>query len=348
MRLERNKFMLFVIAIAMLFLVGNICRGQAVENTGESGTVVELQKGTDIVFAGVEQAKKRLTEKDEFIKSLSPFDRSARLMTDKPVSEEELLEYLAEQVQPWTDEEISRLRPVIGSVSAKIKSFKLHYPEKILLIKTTGLEEGGAAYCRPNGIVIPQNMLIQDFTGLEMTIIHELFHIFTANNPKLKEALYEVINFKKCNDIELPERFREIKITNPDGIKNDHYIEVEHQNSVIQVVPILYSSTPKYDVSKGGSFFYYLKFNLLVVEKAGDRWRCKRGSNNEPVLLELGEIPDYFNKIGFNTGYTFHPDETLAGNFVLLVRAAQPAKSEWVIDGMRKVLLSDTGGDSEK
>ena len=341
MKNKRSKFLLLVVAIAVFPYIRNICRGQAGENVGTSGPVIELQKGTDIIFAGVEDAKKRLTEKDEFIKSLSPFDRSARLMTDKPVSEEEFLKYAAEQVMPWTDDDIKRLRPVIGSVSAKLKRFKLHYPQKILLIKTTGLEEGGAAYSRPNGIVIPQNMLIQNYIGLEMTLIHELFHIFTANNPKLKEALYGVIHFQECNEIELPEKFRDIKITNPDGIKNDHYIEVKHQDNVIQVVPLLYSSSDKYDAAKGGSFFNYLRINFLVIEKAGEKWRYKPGENNEPVLIEFSQVPDYFEKIGFNTSYTFSPDEILAENFVLLVQQTEPVKSEWVIEGMRKILQSN-------
>jgi hypothetical protein len=342
MRLKKKQLLLFGIVVIIIFpSIEHICLGQGGENVGASGTVVELQKGTEIVFAGVEEAKKRLTEKDEFIKSLSPFDRSARLMTDKPVSEEEFLEYLAEQVMPWTDDEINRLRPVIESISKKLKRFKLHYPQKILLIKTTGLEEGGVAYSRPNGIIIPQNMLIQNSDGLEMTLIHELFHIFTANNPKLKEALYGVIHFQKCNEIELPEKFRDIKITNPDGIKMDHYVEVEHQGKVKQIVPILYSSSAKYDVAKGGSFFNYLRINLLVIEKAGEKWRYKPDENNEPVLFEFREVPDYFEKIGFNTSYTFSPDEILAENFVLLVRETEPVKSEWVIEGMRKILLSN-------
>ena len=185
-------------------------------------------------------------------------------------------------------------------------------------------------------------MLIQQNAGLEKLLIHELFHILSANNPKLKEVLYEVINFKKCDDIELPEKLREIKLTNPDGIRNDHYVEVEHQKKTIQVVPILYSSAPKYDVTKGGEFFRYLKINLLVIEKEGGSWRHKRDNTGEPVLLELRDVPDYFNKIGSNTDYIIHPDEILAENFVLLVQGTQPVKSEWVIEGMRKILQSDT------
>ena len=84
MGLDKNKYMLFaVIAIAISLPIGTVCTAQTNENTGVSESVIELQKGTDIVFAGVEEAKERLTKKDDFIKNLSPFDRSARLKTVK-------------------------------------------------------------------------------------------------------------------------------------------------------------------------------------------------------------------------------------------------------------------------
>jgi hypothetical protein len=349
MQIEGNNCLLFVFfVVAMPLSIGIVCEGQTTQNSGASESAIELQRGTEIVFAGAEEAKQRLTMKDDFINSLSPFERSARLKTDQNVSETEFLEHVANQVRSWTIDEKNRIRVIIESVSNQLKPFELKLPQKILLIKTTGQEEGGAAYSRPNAIVIPQNMLIQQNADLQKLLIHELFHIFTANNPKLKEALYGVINFKKCDDIELPVTLREIKITNPDGIKNDHYIEVQYENSVIQVVPIIYSSVPKYNVTKGGEFFRYLRINLLVIEKEGNIWRYKRDNTGEPVLLELRDVPDYFNKIGFNTNYTLHPEEILADNFVLIVQRIQPVKSKWVIEGMQKVLQHDPGKIPEK
>lgn len=313
------------------------------QNDASRASGIELQKGTELVFAGVEEAKKRLTTKDVYIKSLGPFDRSARLKTDKTVSEKEFLEHVANQVRPWTVGEKVRIRAVFKSIMNRLGDYDLDLPQKILLIKTTGKEEGGAAYCRSNAIVLPQQMLIQQNAGLEKLLIHELCHILLSNNSKLKESLCRVINFKKCNDIELPEKLREVKITNPDGIKNNHYVEVEYENAVIQVVPIIYSSSPKYDVTKGGEFFRYLKINLLAIEKEDGMWRYKRDENGEPVLFELQDVPDYYNKIGSNTNYVIHPDEILAENFVLLVQGTQPVKSEWVIEKMRKLLHNKVG-----
>ncbi len=342
MLLGKNKYLLFaVVTIAGSIYLGTVCTAQATEDTSVSELVIELQKGTELVFAQVEEAKKRLTTKDDFIRNLSPFDRSARLKTDEFVSEEEYLKYVAEQVRPWTTDDRTNISALFESVAGDIQDFDLNLPQKILLIKTTGREEGGAAYCRPNAIIIPQSMLVQRNVELEKTLIQELFHILSSNDSKLKGALYELISFRKCDDIELPEKIREVKITNPDGVKNDHYVEVQYRDDIIRVVPIIYSSVPKYDVAKGSEFFRYLKINLLAIEKAGGKWRYKRDNSGEPVLLELHDVPDYFNKIGFNTNYVFHPEEILAKNFVLMVQGTQPVKSEWMIEGMRKLLQRD-------
>jgi len=346
-----------IIATAIFMLFGSLCMGQAQDdeivyynnpdiisnrfadqNVPPSESGLELQKGTEIVFASVKEAKKLLTRKDSFIKSLSPFDRSARLKTDKTVSEKEFLEHVADQVLPWTVGEKVRIEVVFKSIAGRIEGINLNFPREILLIKTTGKEEGGAAYCRSNAIVLPQKMLVRQNAGLEKLLTHELCHILLSNNPRLRESLCRAINFRKCNDIELPEKLREVKLTNPDGVKNDHYIEVEYDNSVVQIVPIIYSSSPKYDVTKGGEFFRYLRINLLVIEKEGDRWRYKRDNDGESILLELQDVPDYFNKIGSNTNYVIHPEEIIADNFVLVVQETQPVKSEWVIEKMRKLL----------
>lgn len=338
----RDKRLFIVLVMMVLSIsIGDLSKGQDNKpidaNNISSENSIEFKEGTVLVFAEPQQAGEHLAKKDDFIKNLSPFDCSARLATDKPVSQEEFLKYIAEQVQPWTDGEKKRIKGMVESIANRIKNLKFNLPPKILLIKTTGREEGGASYCRTNAIVLPSAALYGINVDLEKVLIHELFHIISTNNSKLKEALYEVINFHKCNDIELPADLRDIKITNPDGFRNDHYIELKYEDDLIQVVPILYSFTEKYDVALGGSFFSYLRMNLLTIEKTGDKWRYKSGDDGKPVLLTVWEVPDYNNKVGSNTEFTIHPDEILAENFVLMVQETQPVKSEWVIEKMKKV-----------
>ena len=310
------------------------------ENITSLDSAMKLQEGTELVFAGVKDAKEVLTTRDTFINLLSTFDRSARLKTDKYVSEKQFLEYVANQIRPWTDDEKRMIKTAVESVANKLSSFKLNFPQKILLIKTTGKEEGHATYCRGGAIILPQSQLDKQNPNLGNVIIHELFHILTSNDPKLKESLYEVIHFKKCNNIRFPDKLREIKITNPDAPSNDHYVEVQYRDQVLKLVPIIFSSVQTYDLQKGGEFFGYLVFKLLVVEKVGNNWRFKPGTDDEPILLDVQEVPDYFNKIGMNTHYIIHPEEILAENFVLMVIRGQNVRTKWVLEKMENVFQS--------
>jgi hypothetical protein len=317
---------------------GEETRNSTKEAVPPTDTSLELQEGVAVVFAKPDDARKRLMVEDAFVGSLSPFDRSVRLETDKDVSDVEFLNYVGKQVRPWHPDEKHRIRAVVQSVAKKLAPFKLKFPEKILLIKTTGEEEGGATYTRSSSIVLPEAQLDEDDGTLEQVMIHELFHILTSSDPNLQEALYNIIHFKKCNEIDLPDSLRGKKITNPDAPRNDHYIEVEFDGRVVQVVPIIYSSAAGYDLKQGGDLFHYLTFRLLVIELAEGKWRFARGRNGLPILLPAEQVPGYFDKIGANTDYVIHPEEILADNFALLVQGSGGVESKWLIEEMRDVL----------
>src|SRR5437667_368014 len=80
----------------------------------------------------------------------------------------------------------------------------LSFPTTVQLIKTTGVEEGNAAYTRGTAIVISKVELSKTQSELEKIICHELFHILSRHNPKLRERLYAIIGFIPCDDVEFP------------------------------------------------------------------------------------------------------------------------------------------------
>ena len=51
--------------------------------------------GQDLSFATVPEARKLLSTRDAFVARMSPFDRSARMKTDREVSEAEYLAFAA-------------------------------------------------------------------------------------------------------------------------------------------------------------------------------------------------------------------------------------------------------------
>ena len=299
--------------------------------------LVELGGGARLEFATVDDGIRGLTTRDRFVAALSPFDRAARRKTDGSVTEEEFLAFVAEQVLPWEDAEIDKLASVARGVVEKVRPLQLSLPARIRLVKTSGDEEGHAAYCRGNHIVLPQNVVERPAAKLERLLLHELFHIFSRNQPRIRRELYGIVGFEPCPEIELPESIRPRKLTNPDAPGCDVRIRLEVEGETVDAVPILYSSEDRYDVGRGGEFFDYLIFRLLVVERNGDVWSAQL-VDGAPRLLGTENLPSFWERVGRNTNYVIHPEEILADNFVLLATGAEDLATPRVVREMRSVL----------
>ena len=208
-------------------------------------------------------------------------------------------------------------------------------------MKTTGEEEGGAAYTRANAIVLSEGELAASARALRKLLAHELFHVLSRANPQLRERLYEAIGFVKCNEIEFPPSLAPRKITNPDAPRNDHYIRVRVRGTECLAVPILLSRSETYDAARGGQFFEYLDFRLLLVERGKDGKTIQaRYEGGEPMLVDLPQVAGFFEQVGRNTGYVIHPEEILADNFALLVLQTRGAKSPEILAKMRQIFAA--------
>jgi hypothetical protein len=296
------------------------------------GADVDLAGGSVAHFASIDEGREILGNRDEFVQRLSPFDRAARLKTDRPVSEEEFLKFVKSSVQEWTDAEKKKIEDAIGRIRPGLQSLSLALPKKIYFVKTTGAEEGKAFYTRDSAIVLPASEIESASPELlEKTIAHELFHIFSRQNPALREKLYQIIGFTKCDEVQFPADIRDRKITNPDAPRNDHSIKVRLDDRDVAGVPILFSKAPNYDVSRGGEFFNYMQLKLLLLPATG----------NTAGGAELGapeQISGFIEQVGQNTSYLIHPEEILADNFALLVLGMEDVPSPEILKRMRAVL----------
>ncbi len=288
-------------------------------------------------FATLEAARQILTNRDDFISALSPFDRAARMKTDRAVTEKEFLEFAGKNAVSWLPDETNRATATLQTVRQKLSPWNLPSPAEIPLIKTSGLEEGNASYTRQNAILIAQKELRSPGHGLEGLIIHELFHVLSRQNPDLRARLYGILGFARINEIPYPGDLAPRKITNPDGVQTGWAITVTNQNESLAAVPILFATTPQYDLKKGGEFFDYLTFKLLVVSNQGAAWAPKL-TDGKPRLLDPPEAKGFLEQIGGNTDYIIHPDEILAVNFVHMVNGETNLATPRIVDEMRKVL----------
>ncbi len=292
-----------------------------------------------IDFATAAQGRELLTTRDDFVTRMSPFDRAARMKTDQDVTEDAYLRFVAANVREWAPDEKAAVEGVWAELKPRLDQMRLDgmrlpFPKTILFVKTTGAEEGEAAYTRGTGIVLPELALAPGKRGeLKAIVAHELFHVLSRNAPELRGRLYAVIGFQPCREIVFPEALAARKITNPDAPKNDHCIQVRNGAETVWAVPILYAKTDRYDMAKGGLFFQYLKLSFLVVEGQSGKYDAAH-----PVLLDVNQLQGFFEQVGRNTEYTIHPEEILADNFRFLLLGHSDVKSPEILAGLAKAL----------
>jgi hypothetical protein len=307
-----------------------------------AGVGMELGEGVTVTFLTGEDGGKFLATPDDFVKSLSPFDRSVRLRVGRAVGQEEFLKHVWANAIDWTGRERKRLRLRLGEIRDQLKGLKLPWPKTIFFIKTTGKEEGDAAYTRRNAVVLAASKLPRNDELLRRLLVHELFHVLSRHNPKLATRLYAIIGYEPAPSLKFPAELAARKLTNPDAPFNRHAIEVEHAGQKVKVMPILYSRVEKFDEVKGGTLFRYLVFRLLVLD-AKDLSKAARDDEGKLILLQPDEAKGFHKKIGRNTGYIIHPEETMADNFVYLVLGKKNLPNPEIVEKMRAML----GGKGE-
>lgn len=310
----------------------------AVVSAAEPDEPFALTSTSHVVFADAQAARDVLLAEDDFSRRLSRFDLQSRLQTDKDVTRDDWRKALGAEVTEWPPEERAKVTETLAALKTKLEKFRLPLPKEILLIRTTGKEEADAAYTRANAIILPAAKLRHQQPQLESLLTHELFHVLSRNDATVRAALYKIVGFALGDEIEIPQSLEDRRITNPDAPKLDCFITLKNEEQTITAVPILYATPKQYDAKKGGRLFDYLTFRLLVVDKTGGKWRA-RMKDAQPVVLDPKTIDSYFDQIGRNTNYIWHPDEILADNFVHLVNGRQKLTTPRVTEEMAKVLM---------
>jgi hypothetical protein len=282
----------------------------------------------DLAFANVDQAKQILATKDAFVERMSPFDRAARLKTNRVVTEAEYLDFVAAAALGWNEADRTVISAAYDQVQAKIRALRLPLPPKFFVVKTTGQEEGDTVYTRQTAVMIPRSKVGDNLPRL---FAHELFHIASRTHPALAERLYAVIGFTRCTEASYPANLAPRKLTNPDAPRNDYCIRVTLDGRSVAATPILFSRAESYDPVRGGEFFDYLQLGLLVRTEPGAALSTEK-------VVGLQQVTGFFEQVGQNTQYVIHPEEILADNFALLVLDTPNVKSPAVLIRLRQAI----------
>lgn len=256
-----------------------------------------------------------ITKDDAFLKSISKSDLELRLGSNSK-SYEDFIILLKESAMDWRDKEIEKAKKCIHNAILKISKYSILLPSEIKILKTSGNEEFGSAYCRGlNLMVLHEKALRRNIDSLTRLIIHELFHLISRNNEELREVLFNIIGFKKGQTLVLDETNDHNRITNPDGTDMQFYFTGKINEKDEIVYPILIKNNKKENEP----------FDLKFISING------HDSFNE------NEITNLYECIGNNTDYIIHPEEIMAVNFTILV-CDEEIKSEGIIFEIRKKL----------
>ena len=162
----------------------------------------QLTPTSVVSFASVAEGKAVLSQQDTFVNTMSQFDRSARMKTHKPVTEEAFLTFAGRQVRAWQKAEVDTITRIWETIRPLLANLNLPLPEQILMIKTNGREEAMRNYTRQHAIILPQKTIDASEKYIREILIHELFHVLSRHDAALRDQLYQILGYHTSNEIE--------------------------------------------------------------------------------------------------------------------------------------------------
>jgi hypothetical protein len=254
---------------------------------------------------------------DDYTETLSKFDYESKFKSGRKLTAEERAAAYKKALDTYSDRDIQRLDKAFQTVFGKMNGLKAKLPAKIHIFSEQKIE-GGAAYTRANVICMPKRIvaMVPD-RALADLAAHEMFHVISRYNRELRPAMYATIGYRKVGKPVIPENLSRLTIANPDAPENDYAITGTYRGKTMDFMPILHSKR-EYRPDEGSSFFAYLNDDLLAVEiKYGVPTAVL--SDGEPLIVEKEEVGNFFEQVGRNTDYTYHPEETVADHFKFLL-----------------------------
>ncbi|GGV22527.1 hypothetical protein [Streptomyces spectabilis] len=294
-----------------------------------AGTRVGEVAASEVVAASAARGRELLRRRDAFVAQLSPFDRQARLCLRHDVLDatvEGYLDYVGNQVVDWSDDELAALKHIVAEIDGLFGGWSFQLPQTVLLVKTSGQEEGRAAYTRgEDTIVVPAGKAetlrmpspdsdplysAQNTRSLRDLLVHEFFHLISKNNRDLRARLYDLIGYTLMStpvqvpsvpwpEATSPTAMPDLRITNPDtplldvrirlNVPKGPYAGPAQDLVPRDLVPVLMAAGPY----AGGSFFGYLRWYFLAVEdQGGGRWAPVTGDDGRPLTYLMPDRPD--------------------------------------------------------
>jgi hypothetical protein len=288
-------------------------------------------------FASVEQGRAVLGSDDAWVEATSDFQRAATLGVPPPVSTARLRAFAADAVRPWPADQQARWRRALDVILPRFAVLHLPVPPEFLLIDTDGSDAAGNPYTRGNAVALPSATLRADDPKYSDVVLlaHEMFHIVSRNSPAFATLLYRTIGFESVPLLQWPSAWLPLRIANPDAPFDRHAMRVSIEGRATMLMPLLVARRSK--LKAGETFFDVLDVRLLEVTVSNGQ-TLPVMVDGQPLWHAPEAVPEYLTKLGGNTGYVIHPEETMADNVAFLV-ARTPVKNPALLKRIEAVLM---------
>lgn len=294
--------------------------------------------GTTVRFASVDEGRRVLMADDEWMRATSAFQRRAVMGSATPVTREAFQRWNGDAVRPWAALQRERWRRALEALAPGLAALRMPLPAEVLLVATNGQESAGAPYTRAHAIVLPGEARMPGYDD-PMLLAHELWHVVSRRVSALATRLYAQIGFEPMPELAFPESWADARIANPDAPENRHAIRLALGERRVLATPVLVAA--RTELQAGETFFSVMDARLLEVQPDADgqRSRAVLRGDGQPQWLPLRGPHDYLRRLGGNTGYVIHPEETIADNVALLL-TGRPGRNTDLLARLRGVLLA--------
>jgi hypothetical protein len=304
----RYQFFIFL-SLFLIFSCKNSKKG-----IGSSNTLFDLSDSNATANALLKE------DSEGFFEKLQAIDVAIQLKDNEYLNDKNYVEnyrvYLKSQASDFNASEKEFMVDITKEAIELVNAVNSKIIPKFQICKIkTGHYGNDVYYTRGNAIFIPENIFVAPKKEEQMPImLHEIWHIISEQNPKLKEDLYKLIGFEKHNKkLKYPLALKKLLLTNPDGAHDEYAIKLTGNKLAL---PIIMSSKSKWDASNP-IFFNHLKFELFGIDENGN---VEAGADLTSMLTP-DQQSSFFANIKDNTQYIIHADEIIADNFMLALLA---------------------------
>jgi hypothetical protein len=280
--------------------------------------------GRSLRFASVAEGRRVLSADDDWLPVTGGFQRRAMMGTTEPVTLAQFRQWNADAVQPWAAAPRERWRAAAQAIEVRVRELRLPLPPETLLVASNGQESARMPYTRANAIVITTAAAAPRATDAVL-MAHELWHVVSRHAPALADRVYREIGFEPVPELVQPALWDEIRIANPDAPGNRHAMRTEIDGRGVLLTPLLVASRTM--LQPGEPFAALFEVRLVEVQPDADGRRSRTVmQDGAPRWHAVDRVPAVLQRLGGNTPYVIHPEETMADNVALLLTGG-PARN---------------------